>query len=299
MKVLGVSAYYHDSAAALLIDGRPVAAAQEERFTRRKNDPSFPERAIAFCLGQAGLAPAELDAVVFYDKPLAKLDRILTTMLDRAPRGFEVFRAAIPGWLREKLWVGSRLQKSLPGCREVLYSTHHYSHAASAFFPSPFERAAVLTVDGAGEWATCSYGVGAGRELRLQRELRFPHSLGLLYSAFTAYLGFEVNEGEYKVMGLAPYGEPKYLELILGKVVGRRPDGSFRLNQEYFAYRDRLALTSPAFHRLFGGPPRVPGGPLEERHLDLAASIQRALELLMLDLARRVADETGERDLCL
>ncbi|MBI5443228.1 MAG: carbamoyltransferase [Deltaproteobacteria bacterium] len=299
MRILGVSAHYHDSAAALLIDGKPVAAAQEERFTRKKNDPSFPEQAIAFCLRQGNLSPSELDAVVFFDKPLLKFERILMTVLERAPRGFELFRTALPGWLREKLWVGRRLGKTLPGCREPLYSTHHYSHAASAFFPSPFDRAAVLTIDGVGEWATCSYGAGADSDLRLRRELRFPHSLGLLYSAFTSYLGFEVNEGEYKVMGLAPYGEARYLDLIFSRLMQRLPDGSFTLDLRFFAYRDRLAMTNGAFHRLFGGPPRAPAEPLEERHLDLAASIQQALELVVFDLARHVAEETRERNLCL
>ncbi|MDF1552804.1 MAG: carbamoyltransferase [Deferrisomatales bacterium] len=299
MKVLGISAHYHDSAAALLVDGVPFAAAQEERFSRRKHDPSFPEQAVRFCLGRASLDPADLDAVVFYDKPLRKFERILMTALETAPRGFAVFAQAMPGWLKEKLWVPGLLERRLPGAARYLFATHHGSHAASAYYPSPFERAAVLTVDGVGEWATCSFGVGDGGDLRLLREIRFPHSLGLLYSAFTAYLGFRVNDGEYKVMGLAPYGEPRFLEKILGEVVMQRGDGSFRLNMDYFAFRGRLTMTTPEFHRLFGGPPREPGSPLEDRHLDIAASVQVATENILLQLVRYVFEQTGEQNLCL
>lgn len=299
MKVLGVSAFYHDSAAALLIDGRPVAAAQEERFSRIKNDAAFPTQACAYCLREAGLESAELDAVIFYDKPLVKFERILSTFLNRAPRGLGMFRQAMPSWLRQKLWIPRQLQRALPGAAEYLYSSHHLSHAASAFCPSPFDRAAILTIDGVGEWSTCSYGVGLGGAIELLQEMHFPHSLGLLYSAFTAYLGFRVNEGEYKVMGLAPYGEPKYLDLIFERLVARHGDGSFSLNLKYFGYLDRLSMTSQVFHDLFGGAPRQLDGPLEQRHMDLAASVQRATEMLLLDLAREVHRQTGEQNLCL
>ena len=299
LRILGISAYYHDSAAALLVDGRLVAAAQEERFTRIKNEPGFPASAVRFCLDFAGLEARELDAVVFYDKPLVKFDRLLNSTLALAPRGFDLYRHALPSWIREKLWIPGRLRKALPGAREYLFATHHLSHAASAFYPSPFERAAVLTVDGVGEWATCTYGVGRGEELQLQRELRFPHSLGLLYSAFTAYLGFRVNEGEYKVMGLAPYGRPRYRQLILERLVQRHPDGGFSLDMSYFGYLRRLAMTTPRFHELFDGPPRCPDEPLQARHLDVAASVQAVTEELMLGLVERVFQETGERNLCL
>jgi len=298
-RVLGISAYYHDSAAALLIDGMPVAAAQEERFSRVKNDPSFPAAAVAYCLESAGLESSDLDAVVFYDKPLVKFGRLLSSAQARAPRGFEMFRHAMPSWIREKLWIPGRLRKLLPGAGEYLFASHHLSHAAAAYYPSPFERAAVLTIDGVGEWATCSYGVGRGSDLQLLREQRFPHSLGLLYSAFTAYLGFRVNEGEYKVMGLAPYGAPRYLDHIFDRLVRTNGDGSFSLNMDYFGYLDRLAMTNARFHQLFEGPPRKPDEALEMRHLDIAASIQRATEELTLSLAKNVFRETGERHLCM
>lgn len=297
--ILGISAYYHDSAAALLVNGRPVAAAQEERFTRIKNDPAFPAHAVQYCLESAGLQPIDLDAVVFYDKPLLKFERLLSTSLAMAPCGFDFFRHAFPAWIREKLWIPGKLRKAVPGVSEYLFSSHHLSHAAAAFYPSPFERAAVLTVDGVGEWGTCSYGVGNGKVLLLDNELRFPHSLGLLYSAFTAYLGFRVNEGEYKVMGLAPYGEPRFVEHILNRLIIPQQDGSFALDMRYFGYLSRLSMTNPRFHKLFEGEPRTPESPLEQRHLDIAASIQVATEELMLGLARRVALETGEKKLCL
>jgi carbamoyltransferase len=299
MNVLGISAFYHDSAAALLVDGRPVAAAQEERFSRIKNDATFPEQACAFCLEQAGLTSADLDAVVFYDKPLVKFERILHTFLNRAPRGLKMFRQAMPTWLKQKLWIPRLLHQQLPGATEYLYSSHHLSHAASAFYPSPFSSAAILTVDGVGEWSTCSYGVGHGDAFELQKELHFPHSLGLLYSAFTAYLGFRVNDGEYKVMGLAPYGEPKYLNLIFERLLDLHEDGSFALKMKYFGYLDQLSMTSAAFHELFGGPARDPEAPLEQRHMDLAASVQRATEILMLELANEIHRQTGEENLCL
>ncbi len=299
MNVLGISAFYHDSAAALLVDGHPVAAAQEERFSRIKNDASFPEQACAFCLQHAGITSADLDAVVFYDKPLVKFERILHTFLNRAPRGLNMFRQAMPAWLKQKLWIPRMLHQQLPGATEYLYSSHHFSHAASAFYPSPFTSAAILTVDGVGEWSTCSYGVGCDDAFELHKELHFPHSLGLLYSSFTAYLGFRINEGEYKVMGLAPYGEPKYLDLIFDQLVDRHADSSFALNRKYFGYLDQLSMTSPSFHALFGGPPRQPEATLEQRHMDLAASIQKATEILMLDLANEVHRQTGEENLCL
>lgn len=299
LKVLGISALYHDSAAALLVGGMPVAAAQEERFSRTKNDPAFPLQAIDFCLNQAGLTSADLDAVVFYDKPLVKLDRLLSTTLARAPRGYGNFRLAMPAWLREKLWVPKILKRELPGAGDYLYAQHHQSHAASAFYPSPFERAAILTLDGVGEWATCAYGVGSGTSCGLLAEQRFPHSLGLLYSAFTAYLGFRVNEGEYKVMGLAPYGTPRYLDQILNVLLKLHPDGVFELNTGFFSFLDRPRMTNSRFWTLFEGEPRLPDAPLEQRHMDIAASIQRAVEILVLDLAGHVFRETGEKNLCL
>lgn len=297
--VLGISAYYHDSAAALLLDGQLLAAAQEERFSRIKNDAAFPTRAVDFCLATAGLLPEELTAVVFYDKPLVKFERLLSTALAMAPAGFGFFRAAMPTWIREKLWIPGKLRKAVPGAREYLFSSHHLSHAAAAFYPSPFERAAILTVDGVGEWSTCSYGTGRQGVVSLEEELRFPHSLGLLYSAFTAYLGFRVNEGEYKVMGLAPYGQPRFSDLILETLLSRETDGSFKLNMRYFGFLSRLCMTNERFHQLFGGPPRLPDAELEERHLDIAASIQLATEELMLGLVRQVHAKTGESRLCL
>jgi carbamoyltransferase len=299
LKVLGISALYHDSAAALLVDGLPTAAAQEERFSRTKNDPAFPLRAIDFCLKQGDLTSADLDAVVFYDKPLVKLDRLLNTTLARAPRGYANFRVAMPAWLREKLWVPKILKRELPGAGDYLYAQHHQSHAASAFYPSPFEQAAILTLDGVGEWATCAYGVGSGAACDLLAEQHFPHSLGLLYSAFTAYLGFRVNEGEYKVMGLAPYGTPRYLDRILGTLLRRHRDGVFELNTAFFSFLDRPRMTNSSFWKLFEGEPRLPAAPLEQRHMDIAASIQRAVEILVLDLAGYVFRETGEKNLCL
>ncbi len=297
--VLGISAYYHDSAAALLVDGELRAAAQEERFSRVKNDPAFPARAIDFCLAAAGIAPQDLAAVVFYDKPLVKFERLLSSALHTAPGGFGFFRAAMPAWIREKLWIPGKLRKALPGAAEYLFGQHHLSHAASAFYPSPFPQAAVLTVDGVGEWGTCSFGVGTPQGVRLLEEMRFPHSLGLLYSAFTAYLGFRVNEGEYKVMGLAPYGKPVYAELILERLLSRNADGSFSLDMRYFGFLNGLRMFNSRFERLFGGAPRRPEDELEERHLNLAASVQRVTEELMLALVRQVHARTGEKDLCL
>ena len=306
MKILGISAYYHDSAAALLIDGRVAAAAQEERFTRKKHDAGFPHQAIGACLALAGLAPRELDHVAFYDKPFLKFERLLETYLAFAPRGFASFRHALPVWVKDKLFQRSAILKELKRLdpqtdwgAKLLFSEHHLSHAASAFYPSPFARAAVLTMDGVGEWTTTSVALGEGRALRVVREMHFPHSLGLLYSAFTYYTGFKVNSGEYKVMGLAPYGEPKYAGRILEHLIDVKPDGSFRLNMEYFDYCTGLTMTNRRFDELFGGPPRRPEDRLTQREMDLAASIQAVTEEVVLKLAEGIRRETGETNLCL
>ncbi len=299
--ILGISAFYHDSAAALVVDGKIVAAAQEERFTRKKHDFDFPQHAIDYCLKTAGLVPADLDWVGFYDKPLLKFERLLETYLAYAPVGFRSFVRAMPLWLREKLHLPRIMRKGLPGVarKRFLFAEHHESHAASAFFPSPFEEAAVLTLDGVGEWATASFGTGQGNRIRLTHELRFPHSLGLLYSAFTYYTGFRVNSGEYKVMGLAPYGEPKYADLIRDKLLDLKEDGSFRMDMSYFNYCQGLTMTSAKFHRLFGGPPRQPESPITQREMDLAASVQAVTEEIMLRAARHVHRVTGMKHLCL
>ncbi len=299
--ILGISALYHDSAAALIADGRIVAAAQEERFTRVKHDRRFPENAVAYCLREAGIGPKDLAAVVYYDKPLLTMDRVLETALAFAPRGFGNFRAAMAAMLGEKLRVPAAVEAALgPDFRgELLFCLHHLSHAASAYFPSPFESAAVLTVDGVGEWTTTALGTGRGNAVSLKSEIRFPHSLGLLYSAFTHYLGFKVNSGEYKVMGLAPFGVPRYRDRILGKLMDLREDGSFHLDMRYFDYCAGWTMTSEAFHELFEGPPRRPESPLDQRHKDLAASIQQTAEEVMLRLARHARRETGKENLCL
>jgi carbamoyltransferase len=297
--VLGISAYYHDSAACLLRDGEIIAAGQEERFTRKKGDASFPKNAVKFCLDTAGIKVADLEAVGFYDKPLLKFDRILETYLSMAPRGFASFLKAGPLWLKEKLYTHNDLRDSLQYDGPILFSEHHESHAASAFFPSPFKEAAVLTMDGVGEWATASFGYGQDNEIDILKELQWPDSLGLLYSAFTYYTGFKVNSGEYKVMGLAPYGQPKYVQAILDVLVDLREDGSFRLNQEYFNYLTGLTMTNGAFDRLFGGPPRVPESKLTQREMDLARSVQVVCEEIMLRMARTAHKETGSENLCL
>ncbi len=300
MNILGISAFYHDSAACLLQDGRIVAASQEERFSRRRHDHNWPANAVEECLRSADLRPADLDLVAFYDKPLMKFERLLETYVSYAPSGFLSFLKAMPLWLREKLWIPDTIRKHLPGYeKEILFSEHHESHAASAFFPSPFERAAVLTIDGVGEWTTTSIGIGEGNRLRLRNEIRFPHSLGLLYSAFTYYTGFRVNSGEYKVMGLAPYGEPRFADLILEKLMDLREDGSFRLAMEYFDFCAGLTMTNHRFHALFGGPPRAPESRLTQREMDLAASVQLVCEKVMVQLARRAYELTGCDDLCL
>ncbi len=299
--ILGISAFYHDSAAALVVDGRIVAAAQEERFSRKKHDDRFPVHAIEYCLREAGLRAEELDYVGFYDKPLLKFERLLETYLAYAPAGFRSFLMAMPLWLGQKLYLPREMNRGLgmKFPRRYVFPEHHESHAASAFFPSPFEEAAILTLDGVGEWATASYGCGQGNHIHVTHELRFPHSLGLLYSAFTYYCGFKVNSGEYKLMGLAPYGEPTYADVIREKLIDLKDDGSFRMDMSCFNYCQGLTMTSEKFHRLFGGPPRAPESPLEQRHMDVAASIQVVTEEVMLRMARHVQRETGMRNLCL
>lgn len=309
MRILGISAFYHDSAAALVVDGKIVAAAQEERFTRKKHDARFPRQAVAYCLREAGLGLGELDRVAFYDKPLLKFERLLETYLSFAPRGWRSFLTAMPVWLKEKLFLERLLRAELEEvvaeikCDSwngpILFPEHHFSHAASAFYPSPFEEAAVLTMDGVGEWATTSFGVGQGASLTLQADITFPHSLGLLYSAFTYYTGFKVNSGEYKVMGLAPYGKSKYVDLILTHLIDLREDGSFRLNMDYFDYCTGLRMTNSRFHRLFGGEPRKPEAELTQREMDLARSIQEVTDLVVLRIARHVHRQTGMSNLCL
>jgi carbamoyltransferase len=307
MNILGISAYYHDSAACIVRDGAIVAAAQEERFTRRKHDARFPEHAVAACLASAGLAPRDLDHVVFYEKPFVKFERLLETYLAYAPNGFQSFRKALPVWLKDKLFQKTVLRRELARVlgedidweARLLFSEHHLSHAASAFFPSPFAEALVLTMDGVGEWTTTSLAVGKGAELEVIREIHFPHSLGLLYSAFTYYTGFKVNSGEYKVMGLAPYGEPRYAQAIRDHLIDVKDDGSFRLDMRYFNYCTGLTMTNDAFHRLFGGEPRAPETMLTQRDMDLAASIQEVTEEVVVKLARGAAATTGQSNLCL
>jgi len=304
MKLLGISCYYHDSAACLVDGGRIVAAAQEERFTRKKHDAGFPFNAVRYCLAEAG---GDIDAVVFYDKPLLKFHRILETYLSVAPRGLRSAVQAIPLWLKEKLWIPPQIEEALERCgvpggvggKDIYFAEHHESHAASAYYPSPFEEAAVLTLDGVGEWATTTLGVGEGNRLRLIREIVFPHSLGLLYSAFTYFTGFKVNSGEYKLMGLAPYGDGRYTDAIKRDLVDIREDGSFRLNMDYFGYMDGLEMTNGKFSELFGGPPRQPESPISKREMDLARSIQEVTEEIVLKLGRHARELTGKRNLCL
>ena len=299
--ILGISAFYHDSAAALIVDGQVVAAAQEERFTRKKHDPDFPRLSVEYCLREAGLAPEQIDYVGFYDKPLLKFERLLETYLAFAPAGFGSFLQAIPVWLKQKLYLPRELNRGLDGKyrKRFIYTEHHESHAASAFFPSPFEEAAILTLDGVGEWATASAGYGRGNRITLTDELRFPHSLGLLYSAFTYFCGFKVNSGEYKLMGLAPFGDPVYAELIREKLVNIKPDGSLRLDLSYFNYCIGLTMTSKKFDALFGGPPRKPETPITQREMDLAASIQVVTEEIMLRMSRWLHERTKLKSLCL
>jgi carbamoyltransferase len=305
MKVLGLSAFYHDSAAALVIDGEIIAAAQEERFTRKKHDAGYPRHAIDYVLSAGGLTPSDIDYVAFYEKPFLKFERLLETYVSMAPRGFKSFAMALPLWIREKLYQKDLLSTELNSLvkadwnAKLVFSEHHLSHAASAFFASPFHDAAVLTMDGVGEWATTSLAIGHGNELTIEREIHFPHSLGLLYSAFTYYNGFRVNSGEYKLMGLAPYGEPKYVSKIMENLIDVKPDGSFRLDMKYFDYCAGLTMTSQQFDQIFGGPARNPEDPLTQRHMDLAASVQFVLEEVVLRLARSIAIQTGMRNLCL
>ena len=306
MHILGISAFYHDSAAVLVSDGAITAAAQEERFTRKKHDAGFPEHAIQFCLDQAGITLIDINNVVFYDKPFLKFERLLETYLAFAPRGFKSFKQAIPVWLKEKLFQKDLLKKRFQNFDsafdwqgKLLFAEHHQSHAASAFFPSPFEEAVVLTMDGVGEWATTSVGLGHGNQLDMVKEIHFPHSLGLLYSAFTYYTGFKVNSGEYKVMGLAPYGEPKYKDLILDNLIDVKEDGSFRLDQSYFDYCTGLRMTNERFDDLFGGPARRPKELLTQKQMDLAASVQAVTEEVVLRLTRGLARETDQKNLCL
>jgi len=298
-RILGISAFYHDSAAALIVDGEIVAAAQEERFTRKKHDFDFPVNAVRYCLEEGDVLPDELDYVVFYDKPLLKFERILETYLSYAPRGLRSFLKSMPLWLKEKLFVRSRIRSELDYSGEVLFCEHHESHAASAFYPSPFDEAAIVTIDGVGEWTTTSIGVGEGNRIRLIKEMRFPHSLGLLYSAFTYFTGFKVNSGEYKLMGLAPYGEPRYVDLILSELVDLKEDGSFKLNMEYFDYCAGLKMTSRKFERLFGGPPRRPDSEITRREMDMARSIQAVTEEIMLKIAGEAFRVTGKSNLCM
>jgi len=298
--VLGISCFYHDSAAALLKDGVVVAAGQEERFSRKRHDSDFPHRAIQYVLHEAGVKPEELDAVGFYDKPLLKFERMLSTYVATFPRSFNSFRKAMPVWLHEKLWVPAIIRKELkPYKGPILFAEHHVSHAASCFLPSPFEEAAILTVDGVGEWATASFGVGKGTDVRMIKEIRFPHSLGLLYSAFTYYLGFKVNSAEYKVMGLAPYGKPVHFDRIMKEMVHLKEDGSFKLDMKYFAYDHGLRMTSGAFDEFFGGPPRKPETWMSEREFDIAASVQKVCEEVVLHMVRHLHRETGLTRLCM
>ncbi|MEP9387746.1 carbamoyltransferase [Mesorhizobium sp. KR9-304] len=298
--ILGISAYFHDSAAALIRNGEIVAAASEERFSREKGDSAFPSQSVAYCLKEAGIAIDDLFAIGFYDKPVLKFDRILSTYLSIAPRGFTQFRKSGPIWLAEKLWIETNIRKELGGYKGSMYfSEHHESHAASAFYPSPFQEAAILTIDGVGEWATSSQALGRGAEIEIIKEMRWPDSLGLLYSAFTYYTGFKVNSGEYKVMGLAPYGTPRFVQTIYDNLVDLKDDGSFALNQDYFDYLGGLTMTNENFDRLFGGPPRVPESQLTQKEMDLARSVQDVCEEIMLRMARSLHAETGQKNLCL
>lgn len=299
MNILGISAFYHDSAACLLQNDNIVAAAQEERFTRKKHDHDFPQNAIDFCLEAGGITSKDLDYVAFYDKPFVKFERILETYLAYAPSGLNSFIKAMPLWIKEKLWMKNLIKDNIGFEGKIIFPEHHESHAASAFYPSPFEEAAIITMDGVGEWATSSYGVGKGNEIEILAELKFPHSLGLLYSAFTYYTGFKVNSGEYKVMGLAPYGEPKYKDLILQELVDLKENGSFKLNMKYFNYCAGLTMTNGKFDKLFGGTARKPESKLTQREMDLARSIQDVTEEIMMRMTKHVQKETGKKNLCL
>ena len=297
--ILGISAFYHDAAAAVLRDGEIIAAAQEERFTRKKHDPSFPGNAIDYCLREAGIKKSDLNIVAFYEKPFIKFERLLETYLAYAPFGIRSFIQAMPPWIKQKLFIKEYIQNQLDFNGTILFSEHHHSHAASAFYPSPFNEAAILTIDGVGEWATASFGTGKGNSIELFSEIRFPHSLGLLYSAFTYYCGFKVNSGEYKLMGLAPYGEPRYVDTILNNLIDIKDDGSFKLDMRYFNYCSGLTMTNGRFHNLFGGPPRKRESQIEKRHMDLARSIQVVTEMVIMKMARFIHAQTHQENLCL
>ncbi len=299
MYILGLSAFYHDSAAALIKDGSIVAAAQEERFTRKKHDHRFPQNAINYCLSEAKINISDVDIVTFYDKPILKFERLLETYLSYAPIGIKSFIKAMPLWIKEKLWMKELIKTELGYTGKVIFPEHHESHAASAFYPSPFQEAAFLTIDGVGEWTTTSYGIGKDNELKIIADIKFPHSLGLLYSAFTYYTGFKVNSGEYKVMGLAPYGEPKYVDLILNELIDLKEDGSFKMNMKYFDFAAGLTMTNENFNKLFGGKPRKPESNLTQRDMDFARSVQDVTEIIMLKMAKHIKKETNQKYLCL
>jgi len=299
MYILGISAYYHDSAACLVKDGDIISAAQEERFTRIKHDYNFPSNAIRFCLNHSGVTSSQLDLIAFYDKPFLKFERLLDTYLSYAPVGVKSFIKAMPLWIKQKLWMKDYIQKELDYKGKIIFPEHHISHAASAFYPSPFNEAAILTMDGVGEWTTASFGIGKGNRMELLSEIKFPHSLGLLYSAFTYYTGFKVNSGEYKVMGLAPYGEPKYKDIILKELIDVKNDGSFRMNMEYFDYPAGLKMTNEKFNKLFGGPPREPETKLTQKEMDIAASVQAVTEEIILKAGNHVYKNTGMENLVL
>lgn len=300
MNILGISCFYHDSAAALVRDGKIIAAAQEERFTRKKHDDNFPKHAVEFCLKTAGIDMSQIDVVAFYEKPLVKFERLLRTYFAYAPFGFNSFIKAMPQWIRKKLWMQELLMEELQGFKgKIIYPEHHESHAAAAFFPSPFQDAAFLTIDGVGEWTTTSFGTGHGNKIQIDYEIHFPHSLGLLYSAFTYYTGFKVNSGEYKVMGLAPYGEPKYVDLIYKHLIDLKEDGSFRMNMDYFDFAAGLTMTNSKFDSIFGGPPRKPESRLGQREMDLAKSVQVVTEEIMMRMAKHVRKVTRQKNLCL
>ena len=297
--ILGISAFYHDSAACIVKNGEIIAAAQEERFTRKKHDFRFPEHAIQFCLDYAGIESSQLDIVAFYDKPFLKFERILETYLTYAPVGIKSFLKAMPLWIKEKIWMKELIKEELNYKGKIIFPEHHESHAASAFYPSPFNEAAILTMDGVGEWTTTSYGTGKGNRIELWADIKFPHSLGLLYSAFTYYTGFKVNSGEYKVMGLAPYGEPKYKDLIYDNLVDVKEDGSFRMNMDYFNYCAGLTMTNRKFDKLFDGPPRKPESKLTQREMDIARSLQEVTEEIVIKMSNHVYKETGLKNLTL
>ncbi len=299
MHILGISCYYHDSAACLMRDGEIIAAAQEERFTRKKHDFHFPHNAIKYCLSEAGIGINDIEFVGFYDKPFVKFERILETYLSVAPMGIRSFIQAMPLWIHQKLWIPNLIQKELGYSGEIIFTEHHESHAASAFFPSPFEDAAILTADGVGEWTTTSFGIGKGNNINITHEIKFPHSLGLLYSAFTYYCGFKVNSGEYKLMGAAPYGEPKYVDLIMSELIDLKDDGSFKLNMKYFGYLDDLKMTNGNFNKLFGMPPRKSETKMDHKYLDIARSVQVVTEEAILRMVRRLYKETGSKNICL